>query len=71
MQQPAGGLADAVAQRPHPRGVQPVPEAPHAMDLGCLPGLDRFQRAHEHLVEAKHIGAVRADDVIGVDDVAA
>ena len=71
MQQAACGLVDGIAQPPYPRRVQPVSEAPHTLDLGRLPGLDRFQWAHEHLVEAEHVGPVRADNVIGVDDVAA
>mmetsp|Transcript_27935 Transcript_27935/g.65200 ORF Transcript_27935/g.65200 Transcript_27935/m.65200 type:complete len:334 (-) Transcript_27935:1805-2806(-) len=52
-------------------GMDAVLEAYHAGDLLRLPRLDRFQRAHEHLVEAHRVGAVEVDDVVGVDDVAA
>ena len=44
-------------------------EAVHAFDALGLPRLHGIQRAHEHFVQAKAIGTVVADNVIGVHDV--
>ncbi len=44
----------------HPPG--PAEEAIDALHALHAPGLDRFQRAHEHLVEPQAIGAVFLDD---------
>mmetsp|Transcript_41348 Transcript_41348/g.109688 ORF Transcript_41348/g.109688 Transcript_41348/m.109688 type:complete len:644 (+) Transcript_41348:689-2620(+) len=52
-------------------GVDALLEAHDARDLLGLPRLDRLERAHEHLVEPHRIRAVRLDNVVGVDDVAA
>ena len=38
-------------------------------DGARVPGLGQLELAHEHLVEAHHVGAVVADDVVGVDAV--
>ena len=42
-----------------------------AFDAFGVPRFDHFQRAHEHLVKPERVGAVFAQNVVGVDDVAA
>ena len=43
-----------------------------AFDSFGAPGLGHFERAHEHFVQAKRVGAdTRLQDVIGIDDVPA
>jgi len=44
-------------------------EAVHAFDALGLPRLHGVQRAHEHFVQAKTVGTVVTDNVIGVHDV--
>jgi hypothetical protein len=44
-------------------------EAVHAFDTLGLPRLHGVQRAHEHFVQAKTVGTVVANNVIGVHDV--
>src|SRR5271167_809074 len=45
-------------------------EAFNALDSTRLPGLHLLEGAHEHLVDAQSVGAIRPHDVVGVDDVA-
>mmetsp|Transcript_13418 Transcript_13418/g.35810 ORF Transcript_13418/g.35810 Transcript_13418/m.35810 type:complete len:248 (-) Transcript_13418:259-1002(-) len=47
-----------------------VAEAHDAGDLGRLPGLDRLQGAHKHLVHAHGVRAVLLHNVVRVDHVA-
>ena len=44
----------------HPPG--PAQEPVDALDALHAPGLDRLERAHEHLVEPQAVGAVLLDD---------
>jgi hypothetical protein len=46
-------------------------ETVHALDAARVPRLHRLERAEEHQVQAQRVGAVRLDDGVGVDDVAA
>ena len=43
----------------------------HAFDAARIPRLHRLERSEEHQVKAQRIRAVRLDDGVGVDDVAA
>ncbi len=45
-------------------------EAVDAFDASGAPGFGLLQRAHEHFEAAEGVGAVVADDVVGIDDVA-
>ena len=55
-----GGVKTFTAKTARPRG-----------DAARAPGLHLFERAHEHFVEAKRIGSVLRNHVVGIDDVAA
>ncbi len=48
----------------HPPG--PAEEAVDPLDPLHAPGLDRFERPHEHLVEPKAVGAIFLDDSSGL-----
>ena len=63
---PAGARADVPLLAQAPDALQ---EPVHALDGARVPGLGQLELAHEHLVEAHHVGAVVADDVVGVDAV--
>ena len=46
-------------------------ESVNPLDPLHAPGLDRFERTHEHLIKPQAVGAVFGDDRVGIDHVAA
>ena len=62
----AGALAASHSSHEAPDALD---EAVHALDGARIPRLGQLELAHEQLVQAQHVGAVVADDVVGVDAV--
>ena len=52
----------------HPPG--PAQKSVNTLDALHAPGLDGFERSHEHLVKPQAIGAILGDNGVGIDHVA-